>query len=388
VAAGRFAALRRAGSFLALLASEIGAVGLLGRLGQVSALRIPWHHLGPWLLNSPLQDVIGATLRMIALVAAWWLLSSNVLYLLASISRIPGAVLAVRWCTLPVVRRVTDHAVALTLATSIMSAGAAAAIANATPASAATLPRRPGPVAASTASPYAPKPAGPPGASLTPSPSPRPGTGPGTALGPGKPPAADPAAASPPGAQAQSVGGYLPHPAGNPSGVTPAAPTTLPPPTYVPHPAGPPTAAPPRRHGTSSSSSTTSSTTPPPVTTPSATASSPTTTTTPPTTAPPTTSPPSTTPPTTQPPAPVPSPSPAPSRTSTGQHEVTTGENLWSISRDRLAAVTGRHPGDLSDHEIATYWLRVIEANQSHLRSHDPNLIFPGEIIHLPAVGG
>ncbi len=122
MAAGRFAALRRAGSFLALLASEIGAVGLLGRLGQVSALRIPWHHLGPWLLNSPLQDVIGATLRMIALVAAWWLLSSNVLYLLASISRIPGAVLAVRWCTLPVVRRVTDHAVALTLATSIMSA--------------------------------------------------------------------------------------------------------------------------------------------------------------------------------------------------------------------------------------------------------------------------
>jgi nucleoid-associated protein YgaU len=64
------------------------------------------------------------------------------------------------------------------------------------------------------------------------------------------------------------------------------------------------------------------------------------------------------------------------------------GDNLWTISRDRLARVTGRSPSALSDHEIATYWLRVIDANQSHLRSHDPNLIFPGEVIHLPPVDG
>jgi len=345
VAAGRFAALRRAGSFLALLASEVGAVALLSRLGQVPALRIPWHHLGPWLLNSPLQDVLGAILRMVALVVAWWLLSSNLLYLLASISRIPGAVLAVRWCTLPVVRRVTDHAIALTLATSIMSAGTAAVIANATPAAAA-VPRKPGPIAAS---------------------------------------------ATP----AQATGGYVPHPAGPPSAAAPATTTTTsssPPPTYVPHPAGTPAPRPP-----ASSSSTTTSTTPPAVTTPQATTTSSTTsssttsstsaptTTTPPTT-PPTTTPPTTTPPTTQPP-PTPPPQ-RPSRSASGQHEVKTGDNLWTIARDRLALVTGRRASDLSDHQIATYWLRVIDANRSRLRSHDPNLIFPGEGIHLPPVGG
>ncbi len=354
MAAGRFAALRRAGSFLALLASEVGAVALLSRLGQVPALRIPWHHLGPWLLNSPLQDVLGAILRMVALVVAWWLLSSNLLYLLASISRIPGAVLAVRWCTLPVVRRVTDHAIALTLATSIMGAGTAAVIANATPAAAA-VPRKPGPIAAS---------------------------------------------ATP----AQATGGYVPHPAGPPSAAAPATTTTTsssPPPTYVPHPAGTPATRPPAS-SSSSTSSTTTSTTPPAVTTPQATTTSSTTsssttsstsapttttptTTTPPTT-PPTTTPPTTTPPTTQPP-PTPPPQ-RPSRSASGQHEVKTGDNLWTIARDRLALVTGRRASDLSDHQIATYWLRVIDANRSRLRSHDPNLIFPGEVIHLPPVGG
>lgn len=359
MAAGRFAALRRAGSFLALLAAEVGAVVLLSRLGQVPALRIPWHHLGPWLLHSPLQDVLGAILRMIALVVAWWLLSSNLLYLLASLSRIPGMVLAARWVTLPAIRRVTDHAVALTLATSIMGAGTAAVIGSATPAAAATPPHRPGPVAASAASPYTPEPAGPPGGSPSPAPE-----------------------AAPAAAQAQPSGGYVPRPADSPT----AAAATTPPPTYVPHPAGSaatpaPTYVP---HPADSAPTTRppspTSTTPPPVTTPSATASSTTTTTTPPSSAPPTT-----TPPTTKPPAPSPTP-PRPSRTATGEHTVVPGDNLWTISRDRLAQVTGRNPRDLTDHEIAVYWLRVIDANQSHLRSHNPNLIFPGEVIRLPPV--
>jgi nucleoid-associated protein YgaU len=62
------------------------------------------------------------------------------------------------------------------------------------------------------------------------------------------------------------------------------------------------------------------------------------------------------------------------------------GDNLWTISRDHLARVTGRHASDLSDHEIATYWLRVIAANRASLRSGDPDLIFPGESIQLPPV--
>src|SRR6266542_734771 len=123
MAAGRSTPLRRAGSFLALLVFAVGAVVLLGTLGRVPALRIPWHSLTPWLLNSPVEDVLAAILRMIALLIAWWLLGSNLLYLLASLTRVPGAIRAVRWLTLPLVRRATDHALALTLATSLMSAG-------------------------------------------------------------------------------------------------------------------------------------------------------------------------------------------------------------------------------------------------------------------------
>jgi nucleoid-associated protein YgaU len=65
-------------------------------------------------------------------------------------------------------------------------------------------------------------------------------------------------------------------------------------------------------------------------------------------------------------------------------HLVVPGENLWTIARDRLAQVRGRHPADFSDREIATYWLRVIEANRDRLVSGDPDLIYPHERIALP----
>lgn len=64
------------------------------------------------------------------------------------------------------------------------------------------------------------------------------------------------------------------------------------------------------------------------------------------------------------------------------------GDNLWTIARDHLARVTNRRPSDLSDHEIATYWLRVIAVNRSALRSGNPDLIFPGELIMLPPTSG
>jgi hypothetical protein len=60
------------------------------------------------------------------------------------------------------------------------------------------------------------------------------------------------------------------------------------------------------------------------------------------------------------------------------------GDNLWTIARDHIAAVTNRRSSDLSDHEIATYWLRVIAVNRAALRSGNPDLIFPGELIMLP----
>src|SRR6266542_5422482 len=354
MAAGRSTPLRRAGSFLALLVFEVGAVVLLGKLGRVPALRIPWHSLTPWLLNSPVEDVLAAILRMIALLIAWWLLGSNLLYLVASFTRVPGAIRAVRWCTLPVVRSVTDHAVALTLATSLVGGGTGATIAAATPAVAAA-PHRSGQMTTGQGEPRADARAGVAG----------PGSGPVSYLPQpaGAPREADVNAAGagdagvPRAQQRQPEPGrsdYVPRPAGHPSAPQPrsttsststtstptSVPTTAPPPTnrgYEPHPAGPP----------------------------SPTTAAPTTTTSHPTTTP----------------AP---PAPPPERHGEAVHEVKQGDNLWTISRNRLAQVTERHASELSDHEIASYWLRVVAANRSSLRSGDPDLIFPGEKVQLP----
>jgi hypothetical protein len=63
------------------------------------------------------------------------------------------------------------------------------------------------------------------------------------------------------------------------------------------------------------------------------------------------------------------------------QHRVITGENLWTIARAELALRNGR---ELDDREIAPYWSRVVAVNRATLRSGDPNLIYPGEIVSLP----
>src|SRR5829696_450444 len=118
--AGRTAPLRRTGSLLGLLGLEVAAVLGLHWLGRFPGLRIGWDEPVPWVLNSPIQNVLGSILRMVALVMAYWLLASTVAYLLASLTRLPGAVRAVGWATLPLVRRGADHAVAVTLATSMV----------------------------------------------------------------------------------------------------------------------------------------------------------------------------------------------------------------------------------------------------------------------------
>ncbi|HEU4900359.1 MAG TPA: hypothetical protein VFX88_22755, partial [Actinomycetota bacterium] len=120
---GRSAPLRRTGSLLLLLGFELAAVVGLHWLGRVEGLRIGWEHPVPWLVSSPVQDVLGALLRTVGLVMAYWLLASTLIYLLASLTRLPSAVRAVSWATLPAVRRVADHALAVTLATSMVGGG-------------------------------------------------------------------------------------------------------------------------------------------------------------------------------------------------------------------------------------------------------------------------
>ena len=57
------------------------------------------------------------------------------------------------------------------------------------------------------------------------------------------------------------------------------------------------------------------------------------------------------------------------------------GDNMWDLAAARLAVVLGRDP---TSREIVPYWTRMIEENQSRIRSGDPDLIFPGELLVLP----
>jgi hypothetical protein len=110
----------------------------------------------------------------------------------------------------------------------------------------------------------------------------------------------------------------------------------------------------------------------------------------------PTPTPPTTTPPTTAPPAPDPSPvpaeppspaappqSPAPEVAST-PYVVATGDSLWTIAAGHLAHATGRAVAALPADEVASYWVRVVDANRDALRSGNPNLIYAGEALELP----
>jgi hypothetical protein len=63
---------------------------------------------------------------------------------------------------------------------------------------------------------------------------------------------------------------------------------------------------------------------------------------------------------------------------------VQTGDNLWRIARAEVIRAGGDN--EPSDTRIVPYWRRLISANQATLRSGDPSLIFPGEILTLPVL--
>jgi nucleoid-associated protein YgaU len=54
------------------------------------------------------------------------------------------------------------------------------------------------------------------------------------------------------------------------------------------------------------------------------------------------------------------------------------GDHLWKISATHLGE-------GASDVEIAPFWRDVVEVNAPRLRSGDPDLIYPGEIVELPS---
>ncbi len=67
-------------------------------------------------------------------------------------------------------------------------------------------------------------------------------------------------------------------------------------------------------------------------------------------------------------------------------HVVAPGEHLWAIAAERVAAASGRTARELRADEIAPYWRAVCDANRAGVRSGNVNLIYPGEVVVLPAL--
>ena len=58
------------------------------------------------------------------------------------------------------------------------------------------------------------------------------------------------------------------------------------------------------------------------------------------------------------------------------------GDHLWSIAETSLGRQRSESPDPA---EIRPYWVAIIDENTHRLRSGDPDLIYPGEKITLPA---
>lgn len=119
---------------IALLAAEAGALVGVWRLGGRPWAAIDLIEPMRWLAVTPPGDALAAVLRVAALLAAAYLLSSTAAYVGARCSGVPTAIRAVRWATLPVVRRVADRAVAVALTAGTALGGPAVGIAAAAPA--------------------------------------------------------------------------------------------------------------------------------------------------------------------------------------------------------------------------------------------------------------
>lgn len=294
----------RSQSFIELTAA-VGlpamAAVLLHRLGAHPRLQVPWSDLELWLQTAPPDDVAAALLRVVGLAAAYWVTGTTALYLLARLTRVPAAIHAVEWATLPTVRRAADRAVAVALVGSTLSGHAGAALA----AEADELPGVPPPPVVQL----------------------------------------DDAVDAAEGAREDREPVSVPAPTDGLPGVGPDAPAD-----DAPRSPAPPRSLPSdgievdasdldgaevddrareeraadqadQRPGDTSSA---------------------------------------------QP----------------NRYEVVAGDNLWRIAEDTLATAWARKP---SAAEISLYWWELIDENLDRLRSGDPDLIYPGEMLHLPA---
>ncbi|MCU1456621.1 MAG: LysM domain/BON superfamily protein [Actinomycetia bacterium] len=67
-------------------------------------------------------------------------------------------------------------------------------------------------------------------------------------------------------------------------------------------------------------------------------------------------------------------------------HVIGAGESLWSIAAQHLRDATVVPARAVDEADVARYWARVVAVNRAALRSGNPSLVFPGEIVELPPV--
>lgn len=120
--------LRRLLGLAVVLAAACGAVVALHRLGDLPWLAVGWDDVPGWLETVSAEDAVMAALRLVALVAAYWLLATTTAYTVARAARLPSAVAAVEWATLPAVRRLADRAIAVALTGSAAFVGPASTV--------------------------------------------------------------------------------------------------------------------------------------------------------------------------------------------------------------------------------------------------------------------
>ena len=77
-------------------------------------------------------------------------------------------------------------------------------------------------------------------------------------------------------------------------------------------------------------------------------------------------------------------PEPQPPGPSSRTVRVAEGDHLWLIAARALATARGVPVHALPPRDLARYWADTVAANRSTVRSGDPDLVFPGEVIRLP----
>jgi len=303
--------MRRSLPLLATLTAEVGAIVLLYRFIREPGFAIP-----------------------IAFGFAAWLLSSTLLYLGARLAQIPVAIRSAGRVTLPALRRRVDRALAASILTGALVAGAPPALAAAPPS--------PDPVVDAAAAPSQPD-------------------------TPATPDAPDP---SEPVEEETTTSTTLlavrSGRAGDPAAIATASTTTELPVEREPTPPS----TEPTPPSTESRPPSTESRPPSTETAQPSTGSTPDRV--------------NTTRDTPQPPE-ISAPLVAQGNT-TASYTVAPDDNFWEIAARHLAAVTGRDGDVLSDGDIAEYWTRVCGSNRDRIQSGDVSLIYSGEVVELPPV--